>query len=66
VSRTVIGIMPAGFDFPYDAEVWMPLGIRIDPHKFIRAPVSALENRALRGNSTKRLERRRTAGPLLQ
>src|SRR5882757_2152219 len=39
VSRTVIGIMPAGFDFPYDAEVWMPLGIRIDPHNSFARPV---------------------------
>ncbi|MEW6731373.1 MAG: ABC transporter permease [Acidobacteriota bacterium] len=29
-SYTVIGVMPPGFDFPYAAEVWLPLQINID------------------------------------
>jgi len=39
ISRTVVGIMPAGFGFPYDAEVWLPLGIRIDSHNSYSRPV---------------------------
>jgi len=39
ISRTVVGIMPAGFGFPYDAEVWLPLAIRIDSHNSYSRPV---------------------------
>ncbi|HKW64130.1 MAG TPA: ABC transporter permease [Candidatus Acidoferrum sp.] len=38
VSRTVIGIMPPGFEFP-GAKVWMPLAIHIDPHNSFMRPV---------------------------
>jgi predicted permease len=38
VSRTVIGVMPAGFEFP-GAMVWMPLSIRIDQHNSFTRPV---------------------------
>jgi predicted permease len=39
VGRTVIGVMPAGFDFPFHAEVWTPLGVRLDPHNSFSRPV---------------------------
>jgi len=39
VSRTVIGIMPAGFSFPYDSEAWMPLGKRAFQSERGAAPV---------------------------
>jgi putative ABC transport system permease protein len=38
VSRTVIGVMPPGFEFP-GAMVWMPLTIRIDQHNSFARPV---------------------------
>jgi putative ABC transport system permease protein len=38
VSRTVIGVMPPGFEFP-GAMVWMPLTIRIDQHNSFTRPV---------------------------
>jgi predicted permease len=30
IGRTVIGIMPPGFAFPYDAELWLPLEVRAE------------------------------------
>jgi putative ABC transport system permease protein len=38
-AHTVIGIMPAGFTFPYDAELWTPLAVRIDAHNSFLRPV---------------------------
>src|SRR5207302_1255096 len=38
ISRTVIGIMPPGFEFP-GAKVWMPLAIRINEHNSFTRPV---------------------------
>src|SRR5437773_7744923 len=35
----VIGIMPAGFAFPYDAELWTPLSIGADQHNSLMRPV---------------------------
>ena len=32
VSVQVIGVMPAGFAFPNDAELWLPLAVGTDPH----------------------------------
>src|SRR5205823_1807810 len=32
ISRTVVGVMPAGFAFPNEQELWIPLTIQLDPH----------------------------------
>ena len=37
IKRNVIGVMPAGFAFPGDAALWLPLTVRVDPrHSFLR------------------------------
>ena len=43
IGRTVIGIMPPGFNFPYDAKLWLPLGIRIEHNSFTRPVVGRLK-----------------------
>jgi putative ABC transport system permease protein len=39
VEYTVIGVMPAGFRFPNDADVWTPFAIRSNPHNSMMSPV---------------------------
>ena len=39
--RTVVGIMPPGFDFPNGAELWTPFAVRSDPHNSMIRPVVA-------------------------
>jgi predicted permease len=39
VARTVVGIMPAAFDFPHNAQAWTPLSVRIDEHNSFSRPV---------------------------
>ena len=39
VAHTVVGVMPAGFGFPGDTEMWTPLGVRIDSHNTFIRPV---------------------------
>jgi predicted permease len=57
VSRTVVGVMGAGFDFPNDAKVWTPLGISIDPHNsFIRPVIGRLRANATRQQAQAELE----------
>ena len=36
---TVIGVMPSGFKFPYEAEIWTPLSVHIDSHNAFMRPV---------------------------
>src|SRR5437867_1892455 len=38
-GHSVVGIMPAGFGFPFDAQAWTPLAIRIDSHNSFSRPV---------------------------
>jgi predicted permease len=43
IGHTVIGIMPPGFAFPYDAELWLPLEVRDDlGNSFFRPAVGRL------------------------
>ncbi|MGO9258092.1 MAG: ABC transporter permease [Bryobacteraceae bacterium] len=47
VVHTVIGVMPPGFAFPSDAQLWTPLEVRSDPHMgFARPVVGRLKNGA--------------------
>jgi putative ABC transport system permease protein len=39
VRRAVVGVMPAGFDFPNHAQAWIPQTIRTDPHMSLVVPV---------------------------
>ena len=41
VMHTVVGVMPAGFRYPYDAELWTPLEVRVNPHNAFYRPVVA-------------------------
>jgi predicted permease len=41
VPHTIVGILPAGFDFPNRAELWTPLEVRNDPNRSFARPVVA-------------------------
>jgi predicted permease len=42
-SYSVIGIMPASFSYPHDAQVWLPLDVGGDPHNtYMRAVIGRL------------------------
>src|SRR5262249_13432350 len=36
---TIIGVMSQAFSFPFDAEVWTPMTVRLDPHNSRWRPV---------------------------
>jgi putative ABC transport system permease protein len=39
--RTIVGVMPPEFDFPFNAKVWLPLRIVVNPHESRLRPVIA-------------------------
>ena len=40
MPHQVIGVMPAGFDYPFHAVVWTPVTIRVNPHLSFIRPVA--------------------------
>jgi putative ABC transport system permease protein len=55
---TVIGVMPPGFAFPYDARLWVPMVIRLAPNvSFVRPVVGRLEAGATREQAALELVR---------
>jgi len=57
VRHTVIGVMPAGFTFPYDAEAWTPLAIKLDSHNsFMRPVIGRLKSGASREKALSELK----------
>jgi predicted permease len=43
IAHQVTGVMPAGFAFPYDAELWLPLAVESNSHNaFFRPAVGRL------------------------
>jgi predicted permease len=44
IKQNVIGVMPAGFAFPGDAALWLPLAVRVDPGRnFMRTVFGRLQ-----------------------
>jgi putative ABC transport system permease protein len=37
--RTIVGVMPRSFDFPFGAQLWVPITITLDPHNSRLRPV---------------------------
>ena len=52
MRRTIIGVMPAGFDFPYEAQLWIPTTFVLNPNNSCaaacRRPPGARRNTASR------------------
>ena len=63
VPRTVVGVMPEGFEFPTDHQFWIPL--RVDPLKYPRWEGPSLVHvRASRTWRDDRRRRKRSSQPL--
>ncbi len=41
VRRTIVGVLPPAFDFPFGAQVWLPIAITVNPHETRLRPVAA-------------------------
>jgi len=39
VPHTILGVMPRDFHFPYDAQIWKPFVVRVNPHLAMFRPV---------------------------
>jgi len=41
VRHTIVGVLPPAFDFPFGAQVWLPITIAVNPHETRLRPVAA-------------------------
>jgi predicted permease len=57
IRHNVVGVMPAGFAFPYDADVWLPLTVGDDPgNSYFRPVVGRLRPSVSRQQAQAELE----------
>jgi predicted permease len=58
VAHTVVGVMPPSFEFPYDAEIWVPMRIELLPNLSWMRPVVG----RLRAGTSREAAEREVAG----